>query len=527
MDTLPRDYLMRCAKAMPKRTAFQEGDKSISWSALNKRAEQFANVLLANGINKGDVVAVLAHEHIEVYEHFHACLKLGAPRVGINWRFSPKEVEYVVRDANVRVILVQQNCMELMADLVEAFQQEGRIIIGFGGDHGLTLDYESLLGEYENTQLNLPSLVENDIAAISYTSGTTGHPKGVLLSHQGMREAMVHTVLNIGLTYEDVWFAPTSSAWITFILVSMNCVNGMPSVLPNGDFDPHQFLAFINKYKVTSTIMVPLIMRRLIEIIEEENITLPTLRLITFGSSPATPQLIRQAHDVFQCDMAQLYGATEATGGWITIMPPEDTRRGLNGEEHLLKSCGRAMLHFDIEVRDENQRPCPSGINGEIWLKSDTLMEGYLGLKEQTNQALQNGWLCTNDMGYLDDEGFLYLTDRKNNLIITGSANVFPSMVENVLDEHPQINEVAVVGVPHPEWDEAVVAVIIPHEPAAFNADEVIAFSKSKMAKFEVPKALVVVESLPKGLTGKVLKKDIQAMFKDGRLQVPWELPLV
>ena len=190
-----------------------------------------------------------------------------------------------------------------------------------------------------------------------------------------------------------------------------------------------------------------------------------------------------------------------------------------------LKSCGRPFLHFDIEIRDDNNRVCAANTGGEIWLKSDTLMTKYLGLEEQTKDALQEGWLQTNDMGYLDDEGFLYLTDRKNNLIITGSANVFPSMVENVLDEHPQIREVAVVGVPHPEWDEAVVAVIIPHDVDAFNPEEIIAFSKTKMAKFEVPKALVLVDDFPKGLTGKVLKKDIQAMFKDGRLQVPWELP--
>ena len=129
-------------------------------------------------------------------------------------------------------------------------------------------------------------------------------------------------------------------------------------------------------------------------------------------------------------------------------------------------------------------------------------------------------------MGCLDEEGFLYLTDRKNNLIITGSANVFPSMVENVLDEHPQIKEVAVVGVPHPEWDEAVVAVVIPQQADSFDVNEIIAFSKTKMAKFEVPKAIVLVDDLPKGLTGKVLKKEIQAMFKDGRLTVPWELPV-
>jgi acyl-CoA synthetase (AMP-forming)/AMP-acid ligase II len=204
-------------------------------------------------------------------------------------------------------------------------------------------------------------------------------------------------------------------------------------------------------------------------------------------------------------------------------MPPEDTLRGLNGEEHLLRSCGRPALHFDVEIRDKNHKVCAAGSTGEVWVKSDTLMIGYLGLEQQTKEALQGGWLCTNDMGYIDEEGFLYLTDRKNNLIITGSANVFPSMVENVLDEHPQIKEVAVVGVPHPDWDEAVVAVIIPTNKNEFDTDDILAFSKSKMAKFEVPKALVLIDDLPKGLTGKVLKKEIQAMFKDGRLSVPWD----
>lgn len=525
MDTMPRDFVTRCAKALPRKVAFYDGDRLSTWSELNQRANQFATALQSLGVNKGDVVAVLAHEHIEVYEHFHACLKLGTPRVGINWRFSEKEVKYVVDDANVRVILVQQNCIELVQGLLETFNASGVLIIGFGGEHGLPLDYETLMSEQLNSSPNFPVLVEEDVVAISYTSGTTGSPKGAVLSQKALREAMVHTVLNIGLTSEDVWFAPTSSAWITFVLVSMNCVNGMPSVLPNGDFEPHRFLEFVNKYKVTCTIMVPLIMRRLIEIIEDEGITLPSLRLITFGSSPATPQLIRKADEVFNCGLAQLYGVTEATGGWVTIMSPEDTKRGLAGEEHLLKSCGRPFLHFDIEIRDDNNSVFAANTGGEIWLKSDTLMTKYLGLEEQTKDALQEGWLQTNDMGYLDDEGFLYLTDRKNNLIITGSANVFPSMVENVLDEHPQIREVAVVGVPHPEWDEAVVAVIIPHDVDAFNPEEIIAFSKSKMAKFEVPKALVLVDDFPKGLTGKVLKKDIQAMFKDGRLQVPWELP--
>jgi len=523
MTALVRDFLLRAAKAIPKNIAFYEGDRSIDWATLNQRANRFAKALQNAGIGKGDVVGILSHEHIEIYEAFHGCLKLGAPRVGVNWRFSPKEMLYVINDSKAKVVMVQANCVELMGDLPEKLASEGVMLIGYGGEHNLPYDYEELLAN-SDTDVVLPEILNDDLAAISYTSGTTGSPKGVLLSQVALREAMMNTVLNLGLMPSDVWYAPTSSAWITFVLITMNTVNGMTAVLPEGDFEPHEYFEHINRYKVTVTIMVPIMMRRLIQLKEEKDIQLPSLRLITYGSSPSTPQLIRKAAESFGCGLSQLYGITEVTGGWICVMSPEDTKRGLAGEEHLLRSCGRPALHFDVEIRDADNVICPPNTSGEIWLRSDCLMTGYLGLEKQTNETLQGGWLCTNDMGYLDEEGYLYLTDRKNNLIITGSANVFPSMVENVLDEHPQIQEVAVVGVPHPEWDEAVVAVIIPSEESEFNAEDVIAFSKSKMAKFEVPKALVLVDDLPKGLTGKVLKKDIQAMFKDGRLSVPWKV---
>lgn len=524
MTALVRDFLMRAAKAMPKKIAFYEGDRSINWGTLNQRANCFAKALQNEGIVRGDVVAILSHEHIEVYESFHACLKLGAPRVGVNWRFSPKEMLYVLQDSAAKVVMVQANCVELMGDLPAQLIEAGIVMIGYGGDHGLPYDYETMLAS-SDADVELPEIQNSDLAAISYTSGTTGSPKGVMLSQVALREAMLNTVLNIGLMPSDVWYAPTSSAWITFVLITMNTVNGMTVVLPEGDFDAQQYFEHINKHKVTVTIMVPLMMRRLIQLMEKDNIKLPSVRLITFGSSPSTPRLIRKAAEVFKCDLAQMYGVTETTGGWISIMPPADTKRGLAGEEHLLRSCGRAALHFDIEIRDVDNKVCLANTSGEVWVRSDTLMTGYLGLQEQTEQALQGGWLCTNDMGYIDDEGFLYLTDRKNNLIITGSANVFPSMVENVLDEHPHVMEVAVVGVPHPEWDEAVVAVVIPHHAGTFDHDEVIAFSKGKMAKFEVPKHIVLVDDLPKGLTGKILKKNIQAMFKSGDLTVPWDMP--
>ena len=523
MTTLVRDYLVRAAKAMPKRIAFYEGERSIDWATLNERACRFAKALQTKNIGKGDVVAILSHEHIEIYEAFHACLKLGAPRVGVNWRYSPKEMLYVIQNSKAKVVLVQANCVPLMGDVAEQLISEGVLLIGYGGDHNLPYDYQELLAKSDG-KVDLPVLENDDLAAISYTSGTTGSPKGVLLSQHALKDAMINTVLNMGLTPDDVWYAPTSSAWITFVLITMNTVNGMTAVLPEGDFNVDQYFEHINKRKVTVTIMVPLMMRRMIQIMQETDIKIPSVRLITYGSSPTTPQLIRKAAETFNCDLMQMYGVTETTGGWICFMRPEDTERGLNGEDHLLRSCGRPALHFDIEIRDDNGVALEPNTSGEIWLKSDTLMSGYLDLEEQTKEVLNKGWLRTNDLGYLDDEGFLYLTDRKNNLIITGSANVFPSMVENVLDEHPNVAEVGVIGVPHPEWDEAVVALIIAKDKAAFDCDEMVAFSKARMAKFEVPKHIVLVDELPKGLTGKMLKKDMQAMFKDGRLSVPWDL---
>ena len=220
----------------------------------------------------------------------------------------------------------------------------------------------------------------------------------------------------------------------------------------------------------------------------------------------------------------QMYGLTETTGGWVAIMRAEDTQRGLNGEDELLLSCGRPFIHLDLEIRDTNGKKLDAGETGEIWIRSDTNMTGYLGLDEQTAEVLKGDWLCTNDLGHLDKEGFLYLTDRKNYMIITGSTNIFPSVVENILDEHPDVIEVAVIGVPHPEWGEAVVAVIQKTNESKIDAGSLIEFCRLRMAKFEVPKHIDFIDSLPRGLTGKILKNKIQERYSQGEFSVPWKM---
>ncbi|HAC34980.1 MAG TPA: CoA ligase [Gammaproteobacteria bacterium] len=518
-----RDFVQRCAASYPNKIAYWDGDRSASWPQMHQRSDQFAAAMQGLGVEKGDAVAILSHEHIEVYEHWFACSKIGALRTGINWRFAPREMRHVIDDAECKLVLIEANCVELLAEHVDALIEAGVKLVGYGGEHSLPYDYEALLADVTEPPV-LPALADDDLVCYSYTSGTTGLPKGVMLTQKGMREAIVNTVLCIGLRFEDVWFPPTASAWITFVLGSMNLANGMTVVLPNGDFESHKFLDFIGRYRVTSTIVVPTMLQRLLIDYEAGDYDMSSMRLITYGSSPARASLIRKTLELFDCELMQLYGLTESTGGWVSFLRHEDHLRGLAEKPELLASCGQAGPHMEITIRDGDGDILPANETGEVWMRSDTNMLGYLNLPEQTAEALHDGWLCTNDLGKLDEEGYLYLTDRKNYLIITGAANVFPSVVESALSEHPAVREVAVLGAPHPEWGEAVVAGVALHAGKQVSSDELIEFCRDKVAKWEVPKFIEIVDELPKGPTGKVLKKVLQQRYRTETDLLPWSV---
>ena len=519
---LPRDYIARCAAHYPDRIAYHDGDRALSWQQIHTRSDRLAAALQGLGLKKGDVAAILSHEHLEVYEHLYACYKTGLLRCGINWRYAPREMLHVIRDSNARVILVQANCVPLLAEILDDIRAEGRILIGYGGTHGLQHDLETLI-DSADARPRPVELAEDDLIALSYTSGTTGLPKGVMLTQGAMRDSMLYTVLAIGLRYEDVWFPPTASGWITFVLGSMNLMNGMSVVLPNGDFDTARFLRFVGRYRVTATIIVPLMMQRLLDEYDRGGYDLSSLRLVTYGSSPARPALIRRTLDTFGCELMQLYGITETTGGWVSFLHHDDHLRGLSERPELLTSCGRGGVHMELSIRDERGRPLAAGEVGEVWIRASTNMRGYLNLPDLTAQTLVDGWLKTHDLGRLDADGYLYLTDRKNFLIISGAANIYPSVVETVLAEHPAVREVAVIGAPHPEWGEAVVATVSLREGTSATAAELLDFCRPRLAKYEVPKHIEIVDELPKGLTGKVLKKNIQGWYRDNPARLPWK----
>jgi acyl-CoA synthetase (AMP-forming)/AMP-acid ligase II len=518
LTILPRDLLRRCAVSYGDKTALIEGQRQRTWAELDRRTNALAAGMQQLGIGKGDVVAMLAQDHLEVIELWFACLKIGAVRVGINWRYAPREMLHLIRDSGAKLLFIQAECRELLGEGFEALQSESCLLAGFGSGHELEIDFEQLIEAGEMPVL--PELGEDDLSAISYTGGTAGVPKGALWTQRGVRDALVHSALELGLRHEDIYFAPFPMAGVPILCGSFGLVNGLTTLIPEGSFDPAAALQQMQLHRATVAIFVPTMMQRIIELYRDGDYDL-CLRLLTYGSSPATPALIRDAITTFGCEIIQLYGLTESTAGWLSFLRHAEHLRGLD-DPKLLASCGKPALHVDIEIHNADGERLPVGEVGEVVVRSTTNIPGYLNLPDENAELYDGDWLRTNDLGRMDGEGYLYLTDRRKFMVITGGYNVYPVVVENVLAEHEAVREVAVVGVPHPQWGEAVVATVALKPDGAVSAGELRDFCREKLGRWEVPKHILFIDELPKGATGKVAKFSIRESLLGRPEEFPW-----
>ncbi|HVZ46485.1 MAG TPA: AMP-binding protein [Ramlibacter sp.] len=499
---LPRELIERCARNFPNKVAYYHGTRSRTWAQMHSRSDAVAGMLQSLGIGQGDAVAIIGFEGFEIYEHFFACMKIGAIRVGLNRRYPALELLALIQDCKAKALLVQAGFEESIASIRKDLEALRVDVIGYGGQHGFENDYESHLAHSRSPVL--PAVRGDDALFYTYTSGTTGTPKGIVVSHEGTVAMLMQLMLVRGLSPDDIVYIPSQSSWVTVVMLVLGLMNGLANVLPEGEFSIDRYLEDIQRLRVTVASFLPTVMRRAIRRQRECRYDLSSLRLVTYGSAPASQELVRQAWEVFGCEMLQAYGCTEA-GGWVTVLTPADHRRAIEVQPALLGSVGRAGVLYEVSIRNENAEEVATGVAGEIWIRGPSLMKGYLNLPEQTREVMRGDWLSTNDIGRLDADGYLYLLDRKKFLIITGGVNVFPSAVEAVLHSHASVHEAAVVGVPHPEWGEAVVAMVEVGAGAAPSELELIKFCQLRLSKPECPKR-IVFEEIPKSANGKVDK---------------------
>ncbi|WP_084526631.1 class I adenylate-forming enzyme family protein [Nocardia vaccinii] len=514
MTSYLRETAARLARVRGDDLAYAEGQRTRTWAEIHQRACRLARGFQDLGIEAGQRVGIISQDHIEMIDHWHACFRGGMVRVGINWRYSPREVNHIVEDADLKLILIQDNFVDTLADHLEDWTAVGRILVGYGQTHGLEYDLEEIIASHEPDYAE-PVLEPRSPVAISYTSGSTGMPKGAVLTQVGAATQIVTSPYSAGFTSDDVILNNLPGSGFPIFIHTYGMSSGATTVLP-GLFNAEETIETVERRGVTVMFCVPTMLNAIEQKCRAQRRHLPSLRTVVLLGSPVVPAIVERAHETFDCTFQNWYGSTEATGA---IVMERDLLGNLEADGPA--PVGRPLLHVDVEIHDDQDHPAVQGTTGEICVRGPVI-DHYHNMPEATAEAFRNGWFHMGDMGYQDENGRIHLTDRKNFMIISGGYNVYPAVVENVLASHPGVDEVAVVGAAHPRWGEAVVAVVVPTPGRCPAPDELVEFCRSHVGLWEVPRHVEFVDELPVGSTGKIQKRELARKFRENPDRLEW-----
>ena len=496
--------------------AATERKERRTYREVDDRASALAAGLVEDlKVQPGDRVAVMMSNSPELLETLFAVWKAGATISPLNARLTREEIQYQVTDCEAKVFIVGTEFTEAVLGLretldVEAFVLESPAAAAEDGLVGL----DDLRDRHAGEQPPDPGTVDSDVAWLAYTSGTTGRPKGAMLSHGCLTFVAVSWLADLQrLEPEDVALVAAPLTHGAGIMALAFVMKAATQVLAHG-FDPADILATIAEEKVTHTWMVPTQVRMILDSPALETADTSTLKTIVYGGAPMYVEDLKEAIRRIGPIFVQLFAQTESpmTG---TYMRAQDHILEGPGSERLA-SCGHARSGMEVAILDEEQRRLRLGETGEICIKGPALMNGYWKRPEATAETLRNGWLHTGDIGRMDEAGYVFILDRTKDMVISGGLNVYPREIEEVLLRHPAISQAAVIGVPDPKWGEAVKAVVVADDAGLTEAD-VIAFTAEHLAGYKKPKSVDFVADLPKTTYGKIDKKAIRAPYWAGR----------
>ncbi len=482
-------------------------ERTFSYEEIVFDANRLANRLFAEGVGPGVPVAIMMSNRPEFVVADQAVLRCGAVKVALNDMLSAKEIDYILRDSRAEVAITDAG---MLPAALAATDNSIRLIIVAGE----VPDQSPALLAWDQALEGQPSSVPevepapDDLGLIIYTGGTTGLPKGVMQTQENLVLNLLAHVIEMGILDDEVLLLMSPLPHSAGFLLAASMLKGARCYLET-KFDPDLVIERISRDRVTYTFMVPTMIYRVLDRAAGREMDLSSLRTILYGAAPITRERLAQGLEVFGGVFMQLYGQSEAPN-FITRLPREDHRLDAAGA-HRLSSCGRATVMAQVMVVDADDHELPFGEVGEIVARTPYNMVGYLGREEQTAKTLRGGWLHTGDVGRMDAEGYVYLMDRKNDMIITGGMNVYSTEVENAVQTCPGVAQVAVVGVPHPDWGEAVVAFVVTDGSGEFDEAKLLAHCRSELARYKQPKAVRVVDSLPTTAYGKLDKKALRA----------------
>ncbi len=454
-------------------------------------------------------MAILARNIPEYVE-----CQYGVPRAGLvltllNYRLHPREWAWILTNASARVLIVQHDLLPAIEPMLAQVESLERVVLIGGAPPDSALGYEALKS-VGRPDAPPPPIDEATPAFLIYTSGTTGFPKGALISHLGARMAAVTNALESELRPDDSFLMTFPMCHASGFQVLVHHCRGVP-VLLFESFEPGRFLELIEHHCVTRTALAPTMAQFVLDHPAFPDTDLSSVRVLSYGGMPMPAPIARRLAARFGA-LSTGFGQSESTL-LVTVLTTDDHCRALAGDEHLLESIGRPIGMAAVAVLDDDLRVCAPGEPGELCVRSDLVMIGYWNDPEGTAAALAGGWLHTGDIAYADAHGYLYLVDRKKDLIISGGQNIYPTEVERVLHELSGIAQVAVVGGTDEVYGERVVAFVVRAANRELSGEDVVAYCRAHLASYKKPSQVVFVDDLPKTITGKIKKQDLRALL--------------
>jgi len=491
------------ANKFPGRTAIIFENHRFTYQEFNWRANQFAHALLQLGLKKGEKVAALLFNSNQFVEVYCGTAKVGGVFTPVNFRFAPGEAQYVIHHSDARFFVFGDE----FSDLVEKIRpklHKVKFFISVGNPPSGAFDYESLLDKSSREEPGL-TLSEKDLCQLMYTSGTTGRPKGVLITHRNVLWNLVNALLGreekegeISLVIGPLYHTAALNNHFT-IRVAMA---GTSILLKR--FEPKRVMEIIEKEKVTVISGAPAVYHHLLALPDLERYDTSSITKCTSGAAILPDESREKLLKLFPNarGIYDVYGCTEASPN-ITILKAEDSLRK--------RECvGPPLPFLEVRIVDERDRDLPTGEVGELICRGPNVMKGYYKDRKTTQETLRGGWLHTGDLARMDHEGFIYIVDRKKDMIVSGGENIYPREIEEWLYHHPKIQDVAVIGVPDQLWGESVKAFIVLKRGESMKEEDVIEYCKSHLASYKKPKVVEFVEVLPRNPSGKVLKTELR-----------------
>jgi fatty-acyl-CoA synthase len=495
MDFNVGTFLTKRAELFPQREAVVLDEQRLNYAELNERCNKLVHALRKMGVEKGDRVAILAFNEVEYLDLFNAAAKMGAIMVTLNYRLAGPELQYIMEDSGSKVLIFSKEFAEVVDSFRNDVPAEHYVVISDEPPEWAASYAETIKDEPADE----PEIVGggDDTLAILYTSGTTGRPKGAELTHNGFFVTSDTIIATVGMPGD------------TFLIVlPLFHIGALPGAILNTHFglrvvlcrtlDPTRFLELLGEEKVTAFGSVPQLLQILQLVPDFEKYDWSSVQVILVYAAPVPVTLLNE-YAAAGIEVRQLYGLTECTGPAAVI----------DGEHALTKagSCGLPMFYIEIRLVDDDGNDVEVEELGEVIMRAQNVMKGYWGKPEETAKAIRDGWLYTGDIAKMDDEGYLYIMDRKKDMIISGGENIYPAEIEDYILSHPKIIDVGVIGCPDEKWGEAVRAVVVVAEGETLTEEEVIEYCKGNIGKFKIPKSVVFAPELPRTPTGKILKR--------------------